>query len=185
MTSSTHRGRDSLSPFYLRFFQSLPTPQLLPDPSCSSPLLFLLIYLLCAHSLLVRCLLIFFQQIRSSSQRIGCSSSSSSSSSSRTPRTPLSPSNQNHCMLKNEIEGKEAKMERSWYDKGRGPFRPPPPPSPSCSPSRSALRAVLGLHGPKYVWFVGLLKSGMIPASLRCDKAVALGSRWGGLVSAL
>ena len=59
MTSSTHRGRDSLSPFYLRFFQSLPTPQLLPDPSCSSPLLFLLIYLLCAQSLLVRCLLIF------------------------------------------------------------------------------------------------------------------------------
>ena len=49
----------SLSFFYLRIFQSLPTPQLLPDPRCSSPLLFLLIYLLCAQSLFVRCLLIF------------------------------------------------------------------------------------------------------------------------------
>ena len=119
----------SLSFFYLRFFQPLPTPQLLPDPRCSSPLLFLLIYLLCAQNLLVRCLLILSSsRYCPQSQRIGCSSSSSSSSSSRTPRTPLSPSNQNHCMLKNEIEGKEAKMERSWYDKGRGPFRPPPPP---------------------------------------------------------
>ena len=87
----------ALSFFYLRMFQSLPTPQLLPDPRCSSPLLFLLIYLLCAQNLLVRCLLILSSsRYCPQSQRIGCSSSSSSSSSSRTPRTPLSPSNQNH-----------------------------------------------------------------------------------------
>ena len=49
----------SLLFIYLRIFRSLPTPQLLPDPRCSSPLLFLLIYLLCAQNLLVRCLLIF------------------------------------------------------------------------------------------------------------------------------
>ena len=101
----------ALSFFYLRIFQSLPTPQLLPDPSCSSPLLFLLIYLLCAQNLLVGCLLILSSsRYCPQGQRIGCSSSSSSSSS-RTPRTPLSPSNQNQFMLKNEIEGKEAKMK--------------------------------------------------------------------------
>ena len=116
----------SLSFFYLRFFQPLPTPQLLPDPRCSSPLLFLLIYLLCAQNLLVRCLLILSSsRYCPQGQRIGCSSSSSSSSS-RTPRTPLSPSNQNHCMLKNEIEGKEAKMERPWART----FPPPSPPLP-------------------------------------------------------
>ena len=153
MTSSTHRGRDSLSLrwrdrrtlslsffrspsfclshfFYLRIFQSLPTPQLLPDPRCSSPLLFLLIYLLFARNLLVRCLLIF------SSSRYGPQANESVAPPQPPPHPPPHERQERRSRLrteaidslKNEIEGKEAQMKVPWYDKGRGPFPPPLPP---------------------------------------------------------
>ena len=140
----------SLSFFYLRIFQSLPTPQLLPDPRCSSPLLFLLIYLLCARSLFVRCLLIF------SSGR--CPQANGSVAPPHPPPPPHERQERRSRLrtktmvrLKKEIEGREAKMEGlegPWYDKGRGPFRPPSPPHIMLSPRGWPLGPSSGFTAP-------------------------------------